>query len=164
MEGIDDYFADFVPRVVSNAITEFQDRVSRVVQRPSFHELSLFIVVCCARGRLQVNSIVESTKEAAQTASDTMRATLASLGLPASLQASNSASGLPASVWTSIAAVQHKGGGGALETGLKRNQDKNRSLCEQLDRAAVCGHKCSDNDGAVFGLASCWYWLVWAAG
>ena len=94
-------------------------------------------VMCPVRPLMQVSTLVEGAKEEAQTASDTMRATLASLGLPASLQASNTDAGLPDSVWVEITSVQAKGGGAALEAGLRANQENNREFMQLLDEATV---------------------------
>ncbi len=108
MDGIADYFADFVPQVVAAAVKEFGEMAA---------------------------ALVNTVKEEAQTASDTMRATLASLGLPASLQAASGETGLPEAVWADIAAVQAKGGGAALENGLRANQKDNSEFLAVLDKA-----------------------------
>lgn len=109
-KGILDFFANYVPQTVSIAMNEFNSKAQ---------------------------AIIDSVKEEALTASDTMRATLASLGLPASLQASSTDSGLPHEVWNEIASVQNSGGGAILESSLRTSQDNNREFIVLLDRCAA---------------------------
>jgi programmed cell death 6-interacting protein len=79
----------------------------------------------------QVSSIVRETGDAVKALDDDVRAKLASVGLPASIEAQERCVGLPETVWAKLQGAQAKGG----VQGLRQQLDHNRGVadsCEEL--------------------------------
>jgi programmed cell death 6-interacting protein len=96
----EDLFAELIPMEIHTAASIYSDRVS---------------------------DLVRVSAEKVRSSDDTVRSELASLGLPASIEAHEVGSGLPSGTWNKVRSTQDGGGVNALQSMLQQNQNTSES-------------------------------------